>query len=102
MSNDVWMKLGVAISVIWLILCIVRIGFYSSFYAGTASGDLFITVLNVLLVIGIVMVVVVFGKQVFRYSAAKTMKGNHCQQCYARLGPDETFCLKCGWEKPKE
>ena len=36
----------------------------------------------------------------FRYSAARTMKGNHCQQCYAKIPKGERFCPKCGWAMP--
>lgn len=50
MDSQGWMRLSVAISAAWLVFCLLRFAIYSSFYAGTPGGDLFITVLNIALI----------------------------------------------------
>lgn len=96
MDSQGWMRLSVAISAAWLVFCLLRFAIYSSFYAGTPGGDLFITVLNIALIVGLVLMVVVFGRTFFARTVARSRRSTHCQQCYARIPDGEEFCPRCG------
>lgn len=96
MNGDSLSRIGLVISAIWLIIVLIRLGLYSSLFVSTPEGQLFSTVLNVFLIIGIVLIVLIFGRGAVDYLAAKAGKGTHCQQCYAKLVPGEEFCPKCG------
>ena len=96
MDSQGWMRLSVAISAILLIFCLFRFALYSSFYAGSPGGDLFLTALNIVLIVGLILMVAVFGRTFFMRMAAKTRPGSHCSQCYARIPDGEEFCPRCG------
>ena len=100
MDNNTLNRLSIGISVLWLILLMFRMAMYSSAFLATPEGKFFSDVLNVFLIIGIVIIAFFLVRRFTRYSAAKTMKGSHCQQCYARIPKGEMFCPKCGWAKP--
>lgn len=91
-----WTKVSVAISALWLIILIFRMAVYAAPFASTPEGELFVTVLNVFLVIGIAVVGYSLFRQFFRYAAAKARRDTHCPQCYSRVGPDDEFCPVCG------
>lgn len=90
-----------AISAIWLIICLFRFAIYSSFYAGTPGGDLFLMVLNIILIVGLVLMAAVFGRTFFMRIAAGTRPSTHCSQCYARIPDGEDFCPRCGCRRGK-
>ena len=100
MDNNTLNKISVAISALFLILLMVRMAYYGSAYGSTPEGQLFVTALNIFLIVGLVLMVIFVGMRAYRYVAAKTMKETHCQQCYAKLPPGAEFCPKCGWCKP--
>ncbi len=71
-------RLSIGISVFWLIMCIVRIGLYSTAYANTPNGRIFSTILNILLIIGIVLIVAVCFRGHLRRAAARVHSYTHC------------------------
>ena len=99
MDDRALSRIGIAISVVWLLLCVFRIAFYSSFYLDTPQGRLFSAVLNILLVLGLLMVSYLVLVPMFRRIRAKRSGSSYCQQCYARIPEGEEFCPKCGWRK---
>ena len=98
MDNDSWNRVMMWISVIWLIVILFRLVFYTSYLSGSESGRIFSTVLNIILIIGLVLVVVHFGRRFLRVTAAKVDREGRCQYCYAKLSPEDTFCPKCGMD----
>ena len=93
-----WNKLSAGISVAWLIILMFRLVVYSAPFASTPGGKVFMTALNIFLIIGVLMIGWILGKQLLRYTAAKTMKDTHCPQCYSKVSRDEEFCPRCGME----
>jgi hypothetical protein len=102
MDDRAMQRIGIAISVMWLVLCVVRIGLFSAMGPGTGGSGTFATILNILLVVGIVLMVVFLGKGFVRFFAAKAHKDTHCMYCYSKLGPDDQFCPVCGAEEPRK
>ena len=98
MDNNAWNRLALAISVIWLIIILFRLAAYFTMVSYTPEGRLFNTVLNIILIIGLVLVVVHFGRRFLRVTAAKVDREGRCQYCYAKLSPEDTFCPKCGMD----
>ena len=98
MDNNAWNRLALAISVIWLIIILFRLAAYSTMVSYTPEGRLFNTVLNIILIIGLVLVFVHFGRRFLRVTAAKVDREGRCQYCYAKLSPEDTFCPKCGMD----
>jgi hypothetical protein len=99
MDNNTLNKLSLLVSVIWLVFLFVRIIMVSRIEIDPEQTELFTNVLNILL-IGFI---IIFGGLIFlrfgRYVSAKTMKGTHCQQCYAKMSKGQEFCPKCGWSR---
>lgn len=93
-----WTKISVGISLIWLIILFFRLAVYSAPFASTPQGELFVTVLNVFLVIGIVVVGYSLFRSLLRFTVAKTMKDTHCPQCYSKVDRGAEFCPFCGRE----
>lgn len=93
-----WTKVSMGISLIWLIILFLRLAVYSAPFASTPQGELFVTVLNVFLVIGIVLVGYSLSRRFFMFTAAKAMKDTHCPQCYSKVDRDAEFCPVCGRE----
>lgn len=91
-----WNKISVGISALWLILLMFRLVVYSAPFADTPEGETFLTVLNLFLIGGVLILAYILGRQFMRYAAAKTMKDTHCPQCYSKVGRDEEFCPRCG------
>lgn len=91
-----WSKVSVGISAAWLILIIMRLAVYSAPFIDTPGGKVFLTALNMFLVIGVLILGFILGRQFLRFLAAKIMKDTHCPQCYSRVGRDEEFCSRCG------
>ena len=50
MDNDSWNRVMMWISVIWLIVILFRLVFYTSYLSGSESGRIFSTVLNIILI----------------------------------------------------
>lgn len=101
MSNDSLNRLMMGVSVFWIIFCILRVALYSSAYTHSPEGQLFVTILNIALIIGILLMAVYVIRILGRRAAARTMKSTHCQQCFAKLSPDEEFCPQCGWSRDR-
>ncbi len=99
MDNNTLNKLSIAISILWLLFLIIRMTMVSHIELEPEQYELFINVLNALL-IGFI---VIFGGLLLwrftRYSAARTMKSTHCQQCFAKMERGQEFCPKCGWSR---
>ena len=91
-----WGRVSLAVSVMWLMVLIFRMAVYAMPYASTPEGRLFSTVLNILLVVGILVVGYSLFKRFFQFAAAKTMKATHCPQCYSKVEPGAEFCPRCG------
>ena len=94
--QDPWSRIGVILSGLWLVLIIVRMVFYTSFYTSTPEGQFLMTVVNILLIIGIVLIVIVFGRGFFRKVSAKAGRSPYCPECYAKLEEGAEFCPGCG------
>lgn len=92
-------KLGLAVSLIWLLLMVARIAMFSSFYMDTPEGRLFSTALNVALVGGLALIAWIWGVPMYRRIRAAARSNGYCQQCYARMPSGEGFCPRCGWER---
>ncbi len=96
MDNNTWNRLAMGISVIWLMLILFRLAMYSTYLSQTPEGRMFNTALNIILILGLVMVVAVFGRRFMRVTVAKVDREGRCQHCYAKLDPEDTFCPHCG------
>ena len=92
-------KLSLAFSAFWLILIVVRLALYSMPYMNTEGGRMFMMAFNVLLIIGLVIMAYLLFNRFFHRSVATVDKRGHCQQCYAKLSPTDTFCPACGAER---
>ena len=98
MDNDSWNKLMMVLSVVWLVLIMFRLALYSSFLTGSESGRLFSTVLNLVLIVGLVLMGAMMVRRALPLMAAKVDREGHCQYCHGKLGPDDEFCPRCGAE----
>lgn len=101
MDDRALSRLSIAISLIWLLLIVVRLALYSSFYLDTPRGQLFSAVFNIVLAIGMLLVAYLWAAPVYRRRRAAGHADGYCQQCYARMDPGETFCPRCGWERKR-
>ncbi|MDO5852677.1 MAG: zinc ribbon domain-containing protein [Thermoplasmata archaeon] len=99
MSNDSLNRLMAGFSIFWILFCILRVALYSSAYTHSPQGQLFTTILNIVLIVGILLMAVYVFRILGRRAAARTMKSTHCQQCFAKLPPDQDFCPQCGWRR---
>jgi len=92
-------RFGMIIMVIWLMVVVIRLFFFSSIYRGDSAwfGWLF----NILLIGGVVLMAIVAGRGLFSRAAAKANAEGRCQYCYAKLEPDDEFCPVCGAEDPR-
>jgi glucan phosphoethanolaminetransferase (alkaline phosphatase superfamily) len=99
MDDRTLTKISLFISALWLVSIFLRFIIISNVELEPGQREIFITVLNILL-IGFILIfggllVMRFG----RFSAAKTLKSTHCQQCYAKMSKGQEFCPKCGWSR---
>lgn len=99
MNDQLLTRISLFISVIWLLFLFMRIFMVSQIEMDPAQQELFINVLNVLLIGFIAIFGTILGLRAYRYSAAKAKKDTHCQQCYAKMSLDQEFCPKCGWPR---
>jgi len=99
MNDQMLTKLSLFISAIWIVFLFMRMFMVSQIEMTPEQQEMFINVLNILLIGFIVIFGAVLGMRVYRYSAAKAMKSTHCQQCYAKMSVDQEFCPKCGWPR---
>ncbi|MBQ3685989.1 MAG: zinc-ribbon domain-containing protein [Candidatus Methanomethylophilaceae archaeon] len=92
-------RFGMIIMVIWLMVVIIRLFFYSSIYHGDSAwfGWLF----NILLIGGVVLLAIVACRGLFSRAAAKANAEGRCKYCYAKLDPEDVFCPVCGAEDPR-
>lgn len=84
------------ISVIWLVILVFRLMMMTIPFSATPEGQTFMTAVNIILIGGLVLVGYFLLKRFLGYTAAKTMKSSHCQQCYAKLEEGAEFCPNCG------
>lgn len=96
MDNDAWNRLSMVISAIWIVIILFRLAAYSTAVSVTPEGRFFNTVLNLILILGLVIVVVFVCRRFFRVTVAKVDKDGRCQYCYAKLSPEDIFCPQCG------
>ncbi|MBO4569436.1 MAG: zinc-ribbon domain-containing protein [Candidatus Methanomethylophilaceae archaeon] len=89
-------SLSRAVSVVWLAILVLRLVLTAVPYMSTPEGKTFMTVVNVVLIGGLVLIGAILGRRLFRYAAAKADKEGHCQQCYAKVDPGAQFCPVCG------
>lgn len=78
-----------------------RLVAFSSSYADTPEGRVFIGALNIILVVGLVLAAFVLFRGTFGYMASKAPGSDRCPQCYAKIPPGEAFCPKCGHERKR-
>ena len=72
-------------SVVWLGVLMLRLAMMTVPFASTPQGQAFMAAVNAVLLGGLVLVGFFVGRSILAYTAAKTMKSTHCQQCYAKL-----------------
>ncbi|MBR4225844.1 MAG: hypothetical protein IKR86_03535 [Candidatus Methanomethylophilaceae archaeon] len=84
------------ISVVWLGVLVFRLVMMTVPLASTSQGQAFMTAVNIVLIGGLVLIGIVIGRSLLNYTAAKTMRSSHCQQCYAKLEKGAEFCPSCG------
>jgi len=99
MDQQTMNRLGMIIMVIWLMVVVIRLFFYSSIYHG--DNEWFGWLFNILLIGGVVLLAIVAGRGLFSRAAAKANAEGRCQYCYAKLNPDDVFCPVCGAEDPR-
>ena len=85
-----------AASVVWLGILMLRLAMMRVPFASTPQGQTFMAAVNAILLGGLVLVGLFVGRSVLAYTAAKAMRSNHCQQCYAKLEEGSEFCPSCG------
>lgn len=86
--------------VLWLMVCLSRLMFYSSSYRDTYPW--LGTLLNVLLVVGILLMVAIVARGLFGRAAATIHPDTRCRYCYAKVSADDEFCPVCGADIPKD
>ncbi len=89
-------SLSRVISIVWLGILVLRLIMMTIPFSATPQGQAFMTMVNIVLIGGLVLIGFILGKSLLGYTAAKTMKGSHCQQCYAKLEKGAEFCPNCG------
>jgi len=99
MDQQTMNRLGMIIMVIWLMVVVIRLFFYSSIYHG--DNEWFGWLFNILLIGGVVLLAIVAGRGLFSRAAAKANAEGRCQYCYAKLDPEDEFCPACGAEDPR-
>ncbi len=92
-------RFGMIIMVIWLMVVIIRLFFYSSIYRG--DSEWFGWLFNILLIGGVVLLAIVACRGLFSRAAAKANAEGRCKYCYAKLDPEDVFCPVCGAEDPR-
>ena len=98
MDNNAWNRLALAISVIWLIIILFRLAAYSTMVSYTPEGRLFNTVLNIILIIGLVLMGYIILRRSLPSMVSRIDREGHCPQCHGKLDPGAEFCPRCGAE----
>ncbi len=89
-------RLMAGISVFWLILCLARLALMAPMLSASPHGGLLSTVINVLLVVGIVMMEAIAFRGARDRVASIADPEHHCPRCHARLDEGLDFCPVCG------
>ncbi|MBQ8372955.1 MAG: zinc ribbon domain-containing protein [Candidatus Methanomethylophilaceae archaeon] len=98
MDNDSWNRVMMWISVIWLIVILFRLDFYTSYLSVSESGRIFSTVLNIILIIGLVLMGYIILRRSLPSMASRIDREGHCPQCHGKLELGAEFCPRCGAE----
>ena len=96
MRDDTLNRLMVALSIIWLLFMMFRLVLYTSFIPGTGAGHTFSTVLNIILIVGLLLMVWILFRRHYPKMASKVSREGRCPNCYGRVDPGAEFCPRCG------